>query len=238
MIPIGIVGKTKFKPYIVYALIFINVLVFVWELYVQSQGSTAFNKMLLAMALNVCSVGVEPLPVVALDSFRSMFLHGNELHLFGNMLFLYVFGSRVEEYFGRSRFLALYLVLGFIATAGHIFFSGALESCSPSKTSLVIGASGAIAGVMGAFLFLYPGARVRTLVGMFKPFFWEFKLPAVLFLGYWVVLDFMKGIGWISSIGVANWAHLAGFIGGVAASFVATLFIPAPKVDPFDYLDD
>jgi membrane associated rhomboid family serine protease len=238
MIPIGVVGKTKFKPYIVYALIFINVVVFVWELYVQSQGSAAFNKMLLSMALNVCSVGVEPLPVVALDSFRSMFLHGNELHLFGNMLFLYVFGSRVEEYFGRSRFLVLYLVLGFIATAGHIFFSGALDSCSPTKTSLVIGASGAIAGVMGAFLFLYPGARVRTIVGLFRPLFWEFKLPAVLFLGYWFVMDFMKGIGWISSIGVANWAHLAGFIGGVAAAFMATLFIPAPKADPFEYLDE
>lgn len=238
MIPLGVVGKTKYRPYIIYALIFINVVVYLWEIYVKSQGSAAFSNMLRAYALNVCSVGVEPFPAVTIDSFRSMFLHGDELHLFGNMLFLYVFGTRVEEYFGRYRFLVLYLILGFVATAGHIFFSGALVSCAPGKQSLVIGASGAIAGVMGAFLFLYPGARVRTLIGLFKPFFWEFKLPAVLFLGYWFVLDFMKGIGWISSIGVANWAHLGGFIGGVGAAFLATLFIPAPKADPFEYLDE
>jgi len=238
MIPIGIAGKSKFKPYVIYALIFINVVVYLWEIYVKSQGATAFNSMLRQMALNVCSVGVEPLPSVAIDSFRSMFLHGDELHLFGNMLFLYVFGARVEEYFGRARFLFVYLLLGFLATGGHIFFSGALTSCTPTSQSLVIGASGAIAGVMGAFLFLYPGARVRTLVGLFKPFFWEFKLPAVLFLGYWFILDFMKGIGWMSSFGVAHWAHLAGFIAGVGASFLMTMFIPAPKVDPFDYLDE
>ncbi len=238
MIPLGVVGKTKFKPYIVYALIFINVVVYLWEVYVKAQGTSAFTNMLRAYALNVCSVGIEPLPAVTIDSFRSMFLHGDEMHLFGNMLFLYVFGSRVEEYFGRARFLVLYIVLGFLATAGHIFFSGVLTSCTPNSQSLVIGASGAIAGVMGAFLFLYPGARVRTLVGMFKPFFWEFRIPAVLFLGYWFVLDFLKGIGWMSSFGVAHWAHLGGFIAGVGASFLATLFLAPPQVDPFDYLDE
>jgi hypothetical protein len=238
MLPIGVIGKSKYSPYVVYGLIVLNVIVFLWELSVNSQGTQAFNRMLAAMALNVCDVGIEPLPTIAVDSFRSMFLHGSLLHLLGNMWFLFVFGRRVEEYFGRVRFLTFYLAAGFFATAGHVFLSGALDACYPGKPSIVIGASGAIAGVMGGFLFLHPGARVRTLVGLFKPFFWEMKLPAFLFLGYWFIMDFLNGIGWMPSIGIAHWAHIGGFVSGMAMVFVATLFMPAPKQDPFEYLDE
>lgn len=238
MLPIGVVGKSKYQPVLIYGLIAINILVFIWELSVQAQGGTAFTTMLRAYALDVCKVGIEPLPVLALDSFRSMFLHGDMLHLLGNMLFLWVFGTKVEAYFGRWWFAAFYVTAGFAAMLGHIWFGGVACNLA-GQTAFVIGASGAIAGVMGAFLFLYPAARVRTMVGLFKPFFWEMKLPAVLFLGYWFVLDLLKGVGWISSVGVAHWAHIGGFVAGVAIMFVATMFFkPAPKPDPFDYLDE
>lgn len=238
MLPIGVVGKSKYQPVLVYFLIAINTLVFIWELSVQSRGDAAFSSMLRAYALDVCKVGVEPLPTLALDSLRSMFLHGDMLHLFGNMLFLWVFGKKVEEYFGRRWFAAFYLAAGFAAALAHVLFGGVACNIA-GQTAIVIGASGAIAGVMGAFLFLHPGARVRTLIGLFKPFFWEMKLPAVMFLGYWFVLDFLKGVGWISSIGVAHWAHIGGFVAGVVLVFIATmLFKPAPQADPFAYLDE
>jgi membrane associated rhomboid family serine protease len=239
VLPVGVVGKSKYQPYVVYALIAINMVVFIWELYVQSLGQNAFIGALRAYALNVCEVGVEPLPGLALDSLRSMFLHGDLLHLFGNMLFLWVFGGKVEEYFGRVPFLVFYLIVGHAAALGHVLFGGVVCLTSGSTAGLVIGASGAIAGVMGAFLFLHPGARVRTLIGLFRPFFWEMKLPAILFLGYWFILDVLKGIGWISSLGVAHWAHIGGFVAGFALVFVATLFWrPAPQADPFAYLDE
>jgi membrane associated rhomboid family serine protease len=238
MLPLGVVGKHKYRPIAVYVLVAINILVFIWELSVQAQGGTAFAAMLRAYALDVCKVGVEPLPVLALDNFRSMFLHADMLHLFGNMLFLWVFGKKVEEYFGRVWFAIFYIAAGCAATLGHILFGG-ISCALTGQTAFVIGASGAIAGVMGAFLFLYPAARVRTMVGLFKPFVWEAKLPAVVFLGYWFVLDFLQGVGWVSSDGVAHWAHIGGFVAGVAIMFVATMFFkPAPKPDPFEYLDE
>ncbi len=238
MLPLSVVGRSKYQPVLVYLLIAINILVFIWELSVQAKGGTAFTAFLRAYALDVCKVGVEPLPILALDNFRSMFLHADIMHLFGNMLFLWVFGKKVEEYFGRVWFAVFYIAAGSAATLGHVLFGG-IACTLTGQTAFVIGASGAIAGVMGAFLFLYPGARVRTMVGLFKPFFWEMKLPAVIFLGYWFVLDFLQGVGWISSDGVAHWAHIGGFVAGVAIMFAATMFFkPAPQPDPFDYLDE
>lgn len=237
MLPIGIAGKRKFKPNMTIALILINIAVFIWELSVSSQGTTALMAMFKTYALDVCKVGVEPLPNIFLDNLRSMFLHGSMGHLFGNMLFLWVFGRRVEEYFGSSRYLMFYLVVGSIASLSHIIFGGIVCSL-PTQTAIVVGASGAIAGVMGAFLFLYPGARVDAIIGFFRPLFWRAKVPAFLFLIYWFVMDFLQGIGWIASFGVAHWAHIGGFVGGLAIAFIATLFVPAPAQDPFEYLDD
>ncbi len=237
MLPIGIAGKRKFKPNMTIALILINIGVFIWELSVSSQGSNALMAMFKTYALDVCKVGVAPLPNVALDSFRSMFLHGSIGHLLGNMLFLWVFGRRVEEYFGSSRYLMFYLVAGTGANLAHILLGG-IVCALPSQTAIVIGASGAIAGVMGAFLFLHPGARVDAVIGFFRPLIWRAKVPAFLFLSYWFLMDFLQGIGWIASFGVAHWAHIGGFLTGFAIAFVATLFKPAPEPDPFEYLDD
>lgn len=238
MLPIGIKLKSQYTPLATYGLIAANSAVFLWELSVNAQGTNALQATLANLALNVCSVGVEPLPNVVLDSFRSLFLHGSIGHLLGNMLFLYVFGRGVEEYFGARRFLLAYLLFGMLGNLAHIVFGGVV--CAfPQQSSLVIGASGAIAGVMGAFLFLYPGACVDTIIGIFRPFFWRARVPAFFFLIYWFLMDFLMGIGWLFSAGVAHWAHIGGFLMGFLIAFGAGIFYkPAPHIDPFAHLDD
>lgn len=238
MLPIGIKGKTKYTPYATYGLIALNALVFLWELSVNAQGTNALQATLASLALNVCSVGVEPLPNILLDSFRSLFLHGSVGHLLGNMLFLYVFGRGVEEYFGARRFIGVYLLFGMFGNLSHILFGGVV--CAfPNQSAIVIGASGAIAGVMGSFLFLYPGARVDTIVGIFRPFFWRTRIPAFFFLAYWFLMDLLMGIGWLFSAGVAHWAHIGGFVSGFLIAFIAGMFFkPAPQADPLAHLDD
>lgn len=237
MLPLGIVGRKKYRPYVTFGLIVVNILVFIWELSVNAQGPNALQGLFAGIAFDVCQVGVTPLPEMTLDAFRSMFLHGSIGHLIGNMLFLWVFGRQVEEYFGRVAYLVFYLIAGFAATAGHVIFGGII--CDLDQTAIVIGASGAIAGVMGGFLFLYPSAKVDTIIGFFSPLIWRARIPAVLYLGYWFIMDLLQGVGWIFSAGVAHWAHIGGFVSGFAIVFVAAMFFkPAPKPDPFSYLDE
>ncbi len=145
-----------------------------------------------------------------LISFVSyMFLHGGFLHLLGNMWFLHIFGDNVEDRLGPFRFLTFYLACGLMSAMGHMFFS--LDSGIP-----LIGASGAVAGVMGAYILLYPAARVLTLVPIFFiPLFLE--IPAVYLLGYWLLLQFFNAVGSSAeAAGVAWWAHIAGFLFGAA----------------------
>jgi membrane associated rhomboid family serine protease len=145
-------------------------------------------------------------PVVSAVS--AMFLHGGWLHLLGNMLFLFVFGNNVEDRLGRLRFLFWYLAWGLVATY-------AFAATMPSSTSVVVGASGAIAGVLGAYLVLFPRARVVSLVPFF--FFIPARLPAWLVLGSWFVLQwfYAAGGGVTEGSGVAYLAHVAGFVAGV-----------------------
>ena len=137
----------------------------------------------------------------------AMFLHGGWLHLLGNMLFLYVFGNNVEDRLGRLRYLAFYLGCGYVATYGFSLFS-------PESTSPLIGASGAIAGVLGAYLVLYPRAKVWSLLTFF--FFLPVRLPAWLVLGSWFVLQYgyFRGAGLAEGSGVAYGAHVVGFVVG------------------------
>jgi membrane associated rhomboid family serine protease len=153
-----------------------------------------------------CEVqGVGPLPSV----LTSMFMHGGWAHLFGNMLFLWVFGNNIEDSMGHLRFLAFYLLCGAAATAAHIFFS-------PASQLPAVGASGAIGGVMGAYMVLYPRVRVRTWI---FPIF-LFRIPAFFFLGYWFVLQLFGGLAALGITedvgGVAVWAHVGGFVAGLA----------------------
>lgn len=144
--------------------------------------------------------------------FASLFLHGGWLHLLGNMLFLYVFGRSIEDRFGRLKFLLIYLLAGVGGSALHIF----LNAGSRSPT---IGASGAIAGVLGAYFVCFPGARITTLVPLFF-FFWTVELPALLILGYWFLIQFFAGFQMLAiqsatGGGVAWWAHVGGFLVGM-----------------------
>ncbi len=144
--------------------------------------------------------------------FTSMFIHGGWLHLIGNMLFLFVFGRSVEDRFGHSQFLLLYFVSGFGAAIVQIFFN--MGSRLPT-----IGASGAIAGILGAYLVSFPTARITTLIPLII-FFWIIRIPAFLVLVYWFVIQFIAGhqmlaIESATRGGVAWWAHVGGFIVGM-----------------------
>lgn len=139
-----------------------------------------------------------------LTLFTSMFLHGSILHLFGNMLYLWIFGNNIEDYLGPFRFILFYFLSGLGASLVHIFFN-------PNSQVPMIGASGAIAGVLGAYLILYPGARVLTFVFLFF-FIRIIPVPAALVLGLWFIAQIMNiGIGG----GVAWFAHIGGFLVGI-----------------------
>jgi rhomboid family protein len=150
-----------------------------------------------------------------LPMLTSMFLHGGWLHLLGNMLFLWVFGGAVEEALGHLQYLIFYFVSGLGAATAHVMFNWG------SKVPTV-GASGAISGVMGAFIILFPRARVTTLIPALFLFF-TVRIPAVLMLGYWFLLQFFSGIasiGMANQGGVAWWAHIGGFLLGALIVFV------------------
>ncbi len=144
-----------------------------------------------------------------LSVLTAMFLHGGWLHLLGNLLFLYVFGNNVEDRLGRLRYLAFYLGCGYAATYGFALVS-------PGSSTALVGASGAIAGVLGAYLVLFPRARVWSLLTFF--FFVPVRLPAWLVLGSWFVLQYVyaRGAGLTASSGVAYLAHVIGFVVGAA----------------------
>lgn len=144
--------------------------------------------------------------------FTSMFLHADLLHLGGNMLFLYVFGDNVEDTFGHVRFLLFYFVAGLIASFAHI---GSLLFFMDTQglQIVTIGASGAISGVLGAYLILYPTARILTLI--FLGWVWIVPIPAIVFLGVWFGFQFLYGALVPLAGGVAYWAHIGGFISGL-----------------------
>jgi membrane associated rhomboid family serine protease len=152
------------------------------------------------------------LPLIDYLSFlTTMFLHGGWLHFLGNMWFLKVFGSKVEDRIGHGRFLVFYLIVGVLASMFYIYFN-------PRSSMPVIGASGAIAGVMGAYFVLFPRARILTFIPIIIiP--WFIEVPAVFFLGLWFLLQVFSGTAVqvlpSSGEGVAWWAHIGGFIAGV-----------------------
>ena len=158
--------------------------------------------------------------IPALSVLTAMFLHGGWLHLAGNMLFLFVFGNNVEDRLGRVRFLAFYLACGYAATYGFSLFLA-------DSTRPLVGASGAVAGVLGAYLVLFPKARVWSLLTFF--FFLPVRLPAWLVLGSWFVLQYIytTGAGLTDSAGVAYLAHVIGFV--VGAVLVWRLRGPRPR---------
>jgi len=151
-------------------------------------------------------------PVELLTPVFAMFLHGGWLHILGNMLYLYIFGDNVEDMLGRGRFLLFYIACGVLSFAAQILFQ--THSMVPN-----VGASGAIAGILGAYFILFPRARVLTLIPLFL-FFPLVEIPAFVFLGIWFLIQFLSGaasLGRSSALsgGVAWWAHIGGFVAGV-----------------------
>jgi hypothetical protein len=149
--------------------------------------------------------------------FISMFLHGGWLHILGNMLFLFVFGRSIEDRFGHFPFLLLYLISGVAAALAQIVVS-------PGSRVPTIGASGAIAGVLGAYFICYPSARITTLIPLFIVFF-TVRVPAILLLGYWFLIQFVAGFQMLSiqtaaTGGVAWWAHIGGFTCGAVLALI------------------
>jgi rhomboid family protein len=158
---------------------------------------------------------------VWLSMLYTMFLHGSLLHIGGNMLFLWVFGNNIEDRLGRFRFVLFYLLCGLAATYAQTLVS--ISSGAPQ-----IGASGAIAGVLGAYIVLYPRARVRTLIFLFLIFFLD--LPAYVLLGIWFLMQLLQGVGPAQSGGgVAYFAHVGGFIAGI---LLLAVFRPRPAPPP------
>jgi membrane associated rhomboid family serine protease len=149
--------------------------------------------------------------------FTSMFMHAGWLHLFGNMLFLYVFGDNIEDAFGHAGYLVFYIISGLAAAFAHIviiFFAPVIGnligiSMNSDLTAGVVGASGAISGVLGAYIVLYPKAKIVALV-----FYFILPVPAIIFLGFWFIMQWFYGFFDISG-GVAYWAHIGGFIAGM-----------------------
>lgn len=201
MIPLKALLMRRTTPAVTLLLIVVNVLVFLYEMAMPIWLRDQF----------IYHFALVPDRLQLSNFVTSMFLHGGWLHLIGNMWFLWVFGSHIEEAIGSGKYLLFYLLSG-VASAG-VQFATALGSPVP-----VIGASGAIAGVMGAFLMLYPRVRVLTLI-FIVIFVTTVELPAAIMLIYWFVLNLLSGFGSLSSVsqaqGVAWFAHVGGFLAGM-----------------------
>jgi len=211
-IPLKDLNPSRTYPFVNITLILANVVAFLYQVGLEATlPRRAFDALLLsystvparfpAFLAGHASFEVSFLPLVT-----SMFLHSGFLHLAGNMLFLWIFGDNVEDFFGHVGYFFFYLVCGIGAGLLHVVFN--FYSSIPA-----VGASGAISGVMGAYMLLYPRARILTLV-----FIFPLPVPAVVFLGLWYVMQFLAGISTLGvklTGGVAVWAHIGGFLLGM-----------------------
>ena len=213
MIPIRDHNPTTRQPYVTITLIVICVLAFVWQL---SAGPSEGERIVRQFGFIPASLfGDEGLLsgdndfVVAVSTlFTSMFLHGGFMHLAGNMLYLWIFGNNIEDVCGHGRYLAFYLICGIAA---------ALAQAVPDPTSAIpmIGASGAISGVLGAYLLLFPKVKVQVIIPI--GFFMMRTLPAGWLLGIWIAFQVFSGFAaGVATSGVAWWAHVGGFVAGMA----------------------
>ena len=218
-------------PYVTYALIALCVVVFLCQLGWDADTVAATFGMIPAVLFGSAQLAPDVATVPPwVTIFTSMFLHGGWLHLGGNMLFLWIFGNNIEDVLGHARYLLLYLASGVAA---------ALSQALPDTASVVpmIGASGAIAGVLGAYLLLYPYAKVHVLIWIVI-FVRIIAVPAWIMLGLWFGLQLLDGL--LSSpddAGVAFWAHVGGFVSGMALLLVSrprgTVLLQPPKTQSF-----
>lgn len=196
-----------------------NGLIFFYQISLDLGDSQRFIFQWAAVPYQITHVEIlhiPPLIPLPLTLFSSMFLHGGFLHLFGNMLYLWIFGNNIEDTLGHFRFFLFYLICGLFAGVAQVF-------SNPNSTVPMIGASGAIAGVLGGYLFLFPGAKVITLV-FFLFFLKIIRIPALLVLGFWFFIQLLN-LGGGAGGNVAWVAHVGGFIAGL---ILVKLFQPQP----------
>jgi membrane associated rhomboid family serine protease len=210
LIPLRDINPTERFSIITFCLIALNVAVFVFELAIGDKAGNLFVESFALIPERLFSahdkVGGTVPAVVTM--FTSMFIHGGFLHIAGNMLYLWIFGNNIEDSTGRLRFIIFYLLCGLIAAYAHAYMNR--YSVTP-----MIGASGAISGVLGAYLLLYPRARVVTLV-FFGFYIRAIEVPAMVILGFWFLLQFLNAfLSSGSTGGVAWYAHVAGFVAGI-----------------------
>jgi len=220
MIPLRDVIPSRTTPGVTITLIVLNVAIYLLQLLLTDQDRDAF----------LIGFGLVPAYFSMLNVLTAMFVHGGLAHLGGNMLFLWIFGDNVEDRLGHGRFIAFYLMCGFAAAIAQ-------TALNPNSLVPMVGASGAIAGVMGAYLVLYPHSRVLMLFPF--PVF-LFELPAVVFLAIWFLVQFLNGINQLPifernaiSGGVAFWAHVMGFVAGL----ILVVFMKRPERTKVEWWD-
>ncbi len=218
MIPLRDTNPTSTRPVVTITLIALNCVAFLFEL---SLGEEGMGRLFMVAGMIPEKVAIFPVdPNVTLlgaflPFFSSMFLHGGFMHLIGNMWFLWIFGDNIEDHLSHLRYLGFYLLCGLGAGLTHLAFNW-------GSNIPTIGASGAVAGVLGGYLLLYPRHKVLTLIPFF--FLLMIELPAAVILIYWFVIQFFSGaattLGGAGGAGVAWWAHVGGFILGVLLIFL------------------
>lgn len=213
VLPIRDSPRIRIRPWLTWTLIALNAAVFLLEV---GGGPAAHRALVLFSVIPLRTLTLEywvataGWPLVTLVS--STFLHGSWTHLVGNMLYLWVFGDNIEERLGRGRYLLFYGLCGALANVAHVL-------ANPTSNVPTIGASGAVAGVLGAYIFTFPRAKVLTLIplGFFVP---AVRMPAWIYLGLWFLLQLASGLApiWVRaySTEVAFWAHISGFLVGIA----------------------
>ncbi len=209
MIPFKVDNPTNNVPFVTIGLIIANIIVFVWEILTPMEGEQ-IALLYGAIPHNLVTFRSAQMVSPLVSVFTSMFLHGGFFHIAGNMLFLWIFGDNIEDALGHFRFLVFYLFSGVVAAYGNAL-------TDPQSTLPMIGASGAISGVLGAYILLFPRARVHTLI--FFGFFWQIvRIPAVLVIGFWFLIQVVSGLssaGALQHGGIAWFAHVGGFLAGL-----------------------
>lgn len=208
MIPLGDNIPSRRFPAVTFTLIVINTLVFLFAVLFKP-AANQMAQMFGATPINIMTGWTNPLTLATLVT--AMYLHGGWAHLIGNMIYLWIFGDNVEDRMGRGRFFVFYTLCGVLSGMAQVL-------AMPTSTIPAIGASGAIAGVLGAYLALFPRARVRTLIPLIF-IYTTVQLPAIIVLGGWFLVQFLNGLASINMNvqigGVAWWAHIGGFVVGM-----------------------
>ncbi|MCG8400059.1 MAG: rhomboid family intramembrane serine protease [Firmicutes bacterium] len=210
MIPLKDSAKSRTFPFVNVTIIVLNLGIYFYEMMLEPyQLNQVFYTYGLVPAdvLNALSAGEALTPLLA-NFITATFIHGGWFHVLSNMLFLWVFGDNVEDRLGRTKYLLFYLLAGVAGGVAHIMLN-------PASTVPVVGASGAVAGVLGAYIIAFPRSRILALVPLFIIFFFT-EIPAVIFIALWFVLQLFNGVASLggSATPVAWWAHIGGFVVG------------------------